>query len=119
MASPVVTSLMNLCICILERGSRHPDAEEEEVEEESSSLRYLAASFYPLATPRYPRTMSRIRGDRTSNAGCSMLYARWSTSTGIVSGEPGIAGERRNSVTILLTDITFEVATLSYVVGSF
>lgn len=55
MASPVVTPLMNLCICILERGSRHPDAEEEDEDEEeeeeegSSFLRSVAASFYPLA----------------------------------------------------------------------
>lgn len=54
-ASPVVTPLMNLCICILERGSRHPDAEEEDEDEEeeeeegSSFLRSVAASFYPLA----------------------------------------------------------------------
>lgn len=47
-ASPVVTSLMNLCICILKRGSRHPEAEEDEGEG-SSFLRSVAASFYPLA----------------------------------------------------------------------
>lgn len=50
--------LMNLCICILQRGSRHP----EEEEEESSSPPALAPASLPFGTPRYPRTMSRIRG---------------------------------------------------------
>lgn len=47
-ASPVVTPLMNLCICILERGSRHPGLKEEKEDEGSSFLRSVVALPFTL-----------------------------------------------------------------------
>lgn len=48
-ASPLVTPLMNLCICILQRGSRHPEQEEYEEEEGSSSCAVFGPRFLTLS----------------------------------------------------------------------